>query len=170
MKNSMSRWQLAGFFFTSIAGILLHFLYEWTNQSIFVAPFSAVNESTWEHMKLLFFPMFLFALVQRFFMPNVPDNFWYVKLAGILLGLILIPTTYYTYTGISGTSLDWINIGIFFITVAITYLFETRLFRHNTFACKGPLFALLILCLIALTFIILTFVPPKIPLFEPPLN
>ena len=59
MKKSLNLWQLAGFIFTGVAGVLLHFLFEWTGKSIFVAPFAAVNESIWEHMKLLFVPMFL---------------------------------------------------------------------------------------------------------------
>lgn len=43
MKNLLKRWQIAGFIFTGIAGVLLHFLYDLTGQSILVAPFSAVN-------------------------------------------------------------------------------------------------------------------------------
>ena len=62
MKRSLSIWQFAGFTFTAVLGTLLHFLYEWT-QMIAFAPFSAVNESTWEHMKLLFIPMFLLAII-----------------------------------------------------------------------------------------------------------
>ena len=56
MKRRLWRWQLAGFIFTAVLGVLLHFLYDWTNESLVVALFSAVNESTFEHMKLLFFP------------------------------------------------------------------------------------------------------------------
>ena len=47
-------------------------------------------------MKLLFWPLFLFALVQRLFFKD-QENFWCVKLAGILLGLALIPVLFYTY-------------------------------------------------------------------------
>ncbi|MBE7055804.1 MAG: hypothetical protein E7392_06810, partial [Ruminococcaceae bacterium] len=65
MKKTVSRWQLAGFIFTGIAGVILHFLFDWTGGSVLVAPFSAVNESIFEHMKLLFFPMLLFAFVER---------------------------------------------------------------------------------------------------------
>ena len=55
----MALWQKIGFFFTVVFGVLLHFLYEWSYNSVWIAPFSGVNESTWEHMKLLFFPMFI---------------------------------------------------------------------------------------------------------------
>lgn len=75
MKKSLKFWQIGGFVFTAIAGVLLHFLYDWTNQSIIVASFSAVNESIWEHMKLLFFPMFVFALIEYKFIGKNYENF-----------------------------------------------------------------------------------------------
>jgi len=125
MKKSLSLWQFAGFIFTAIAGVLLHFLYDWSNQSALAAPFSAVSESIWEHMKLLYVPMFSFALVERQFIGDKYENYWCAKLVGILLGLTLIPVLYYSYTGIFGVQLACINITIFFIAAATTYLFET---------------------------------------------
>ena len=103
MKRSIGLWQLMGFAVTSLGGTLLHFLYDLTGEAVLVAPFSGVNESTWEHMKLLFWPMLLFAIVQsRFFSDR--KNFWCVKLRGILLGLALIPILFYTYNGVIGRS------------------------------------------------------------------
>lgn len=168
MRDKLFYWQIAGFLFTGIAGTLLHFLYDWSNQNPFVASFSAVNESIWEHMKLLFVPMFMFSILERQFIGEQYENFWCVKLISIILGITLIPVLYYTYTGISGTSKDWINITIFFIAAATTYLLETWLFRNASSFCMSPLLALFILCLLALVFIILTFVPPEIPLFQTP--
>ena len=67
MNNKIGLWQFFGFALTSVGGTLLHFLYEWTGESKIAALFSGVNESTWEHMKLLFWPMLLYAIVQSFF-------------------------------------------------------------------------------------------------------
>ena len=64
MNRKINLWQLSGFAVTAIVGTLLHFLYEWLGEAWWIAPFSGVNESTWEHMKLLFWPMAIFALVQ----------------------------------------------------------------------------------------------------------
>lgn len=168
MKKTLSSWQYAGFIFTAIAGILLHFAYNWSNQSPLLAPFAAVNESIWEHMKLLFFPMFIFALIENRFWGSGYDNFWCVKLIGITLGLLLIPTFYYTYTGALGIMLDFINITIFFLTAAIIYSVETRLFESEHTCRIPPRTAFMILCLIALSFVVFTFFPPQIPLFESP--
>ena len=170
MKKALSLWQFAGFVFTVLLGSLLHFVYDWSGQSIFVAPFSAVNESTWEHMKLLFFPMFIFALIQRRFLQKDYENFWCVKLAGILVGLILIPVLFYTYRGVFGTSPDIVNIAIFFAAAAFAYWVETLLFKQARGLCVSPAAAFFAIILIAVAFVAFTFSPPEIPLFQDPVT
>ena len=169
MKRATGLWQLMGFAVTSLGGTLLHFLYDWLGEAIWIAPFSGVNESTWEHMKLLFFPMFIYAIVQSFFFKERKD-FWCVKLRGILLGLALIPIIFYTYNGVFGKSPDWINIAIFFISAAIAYLYETRLFNNEKIACSSPKTAIIALSVIALLFIVFTFATPEIAIFKDPVT
>ena len=170
MKRSLSFWQFVGFVFTSVVGTLLHFLYEWTGESVIVGLFSAVNESIFEHMKLLFFPMLLFAFIEAKYIGEEYDNFWCAKLVGILVGVGLIPVIYYTYTGIFGVNADWFNIIIFFITAAISYMVETRIMESGRCSFIQPNLAKFILIIIAAIFIVFTFFPPKIPLFEDPIT
>ncbi len=169
MKRSIGLWQLMGFAVTSLGGTLLHFLYEWLGEAVWIAPLSGVNESTWEHMKLLFWPMLLFTVVQSFFFRGRED-FWCVKLRGILLGLVLIPVLFYTYNGIIGRSPDWINIVIFFVSAAIAYLYETRLFNVERLRCRSHKLAIAVLAIIALLFVIFTFLTPEIGIFKDPLT
>lgn len=170
MKRSVKAWQLAGFLFTAIAGTLLHFLYDWSGQSLLTAPFSAVNESIWEHMKLLFFPMLLFAAVESRFLAGKYPNFWWAKLAGISAGLLLIPVLYYTYTGALGISADLFNITIFFIAAGVTCFLETLLLQAGNPAWPYPLAAIFLLLLLAVLFVLFTFSPPQIPLFQDPIT
>ena len=169
MKRSIGLWQLAGFAVTALGGTLLHFLYDWSGEAAWIAPFSGVNESTWEHMKLLFWPMFLFALVQSLFFRDRED-FWCIKLRGILTGLILIPVLFYTYNGVVGQSPDWINIAIFFVSAAAAYLRETRSLRREDGACLRPKAAPGILWALAALFAVFTFWTPEIGLFRDPLT
>ena len=169
MKRSIGLWQLMGFAVTSLGGTLLHFLYEWLGETVWVAPFSGVNESTWEHMKLLFWPMFLYATLQSFFFRD-RENFWCVKLKGVLLGLTLIPVIFYTYNGVIGHSPDWINIAIFFISAAIAYIYETRQFNKGTVVCKHPKLAIGALCAVAVLFVVFTFATPQIAIFKDPVT
>ena len=169
MKRSIVVWQLWGFAVTSFGGTLLHFLYDWLDGAKWIAPFSGVNESTWEHMKLLFWPMLLFAIVQSFFFRDRKD-FWCVKLRGILLGLVLIPVLFYTYNGVIGRSPDWLNIAIFFVCAAIVYLYELRLFNSEKPPHGSQKAALIALCAIAILFVVFTFETPELGIFKDPLT
>ncbi len=169
MKQKIGLWQLMGFAVTSLGGTILHFLYDWLGKAAWIAPFSGVNESTWEHMKLLFWPMFIFALVQSFFFRDRKD-FWCVKLRGTLSGLTLIPVLFYTYNGVIGRSPDWLNIAIFFISAAIAYIYETKLFNENKLSCKTQRRALAALIVIGILFIVFTFFTPELGIFRDPLT
>ena len=169
MKRSAGLWQLMGFAVTSLGGTVLHFLYEWLGEAKWIAPFSGVNESTWEHMKLLFWPMLIFALVQSFFFRDRED-FWWIKLRGILLGLTLIPIIFYTYNGVIGKSPDWLNIAIFFVSAAAVYIYETRLFNAENPRHKSAKSAVAILCVLAVLFVLFTFLTPEIGIFKDPLT
>ncbi len=171
MRRSVGLWQLLGFGITAVAGTLLHFLYEWTGKAVIVAPFSAINESTWEHMKLLFWPSFIFACFQY---PAFKKHteFWCIKLRGIITGLALIPVIFYTYNGAIGKSPDWLNITIYFLSAAVVYIYETRQFRKkpekNGTAFNFPEIAFIVLIIIAIIFVVFTFVRPDFGIFKDP--
>ncbi len=169
MKQKVGLWQLMGFAVTSLFGTVLHFLYDWLGEASWIAPFSGVNESTWEHMKLLFWPMLLFAIVQSFFFRDRKD-FFCIKLRGILLGLFLIPVLFYTCNGVVGKSPDWLNIAIFFISAAASYLFETKLLRSQRSLCGSQRLSVAVLAAIAILFVVFTFRTPEIGLFRDPLT
>ena len=170
MKEAIPYWQMVGFVFTAVVGTFLHFLFDWTGGNVVIALFSAVNESIWEHLKLLFYPMAFFAFIEYFFWGKNVKSFWCIKLIGILAGLVLIPVVYYTYTGILGVKADWFNITLFFLAAGVVYWAETKLFQRGYICRIGSKFAFVLICLIAVTFTVLTFIPPYIPLFEDPLT
>ncbi len=168
-KRNFSLWQFVGFSVVSLLGTLLHFLFDFSGQKTWASLFSGVNESTWEHMKLLFFPMFFFAVIESFFFSDRKD-FWCIKLRGTLLGLFLIPTIFYTYQGVWGKNVDWFNILIFFLSTAIVFLYETKEFeKEKDKACK-PRLSIFVFCFIAFLFVIFTFYPPEIGLFLDPVS
>lgn len=169
MKKSVNFWQTIGFGFTMFTGTLLHFMYEWLGTPVWITPFASVNESTWEHMKLLFWPMFIFAVIQSCFFPDW-EKFWCVKLRGILLGLIMIPVLFYTYNGAIAKSPDRLNILFFVLSAASAYIYEKRLFHADALCFKSPMLALTVLGIIALCFALFTFDTPKLNIFKDPLT
>lgn len=170
MKRSIPTWQIIGFLFTSILGTFLHFLFDLTGGNIIAGVFSAVNESIWEHTKLLFYPMFFFGVIEYFFWGKDIPSFWCIKLIGILTGLILIPVIYYTYTGILGVSADWFNIIIFFLVAGLVYFLETKQFENGFPCILSPAITFICICIISVLFTLFTFAPPHIPFFADPLT
>ena len=171
MGGRVARWQLGGFLFVCAAGTALHFLYQWSGESVAAAPFAAVNESVWEHMKLLFWPMLLWAGAERAVLGGYSRGFWPAKALGTLLGLALIPALYYTYTGALDVSVMWVDIAIFFVAAAAAFLAETRMLARD-WRCRGGTraSALDLLLLLSAAFVLCTFVPPRFPLFRDPVT
>ena len=171
MRKRLFFWELAGFLFTSAIGSLLHFVYEWSGGSLAAAVVSAVNESTWEHMKLLFVPMFLFSVVQACVLGKNYPNFLAVRAVSTLAGLALIPVLFYTYTGVWGQMRDWANIAVFFLAALGAFLLDFYLLRRNHLSAPWQqVLGLIVLWALAFCFVWCTFRPPHIALWRDPLT
>ncbi len=171
MRQRVNRRELFGFFFVSLAGTLGHFLYDRTGENRFVGALFAVNESTWEHMKLLYTPYFLYLLIECFSLAREMENFLSAKAAGALAGLITIPVVFYTLRGCFGDLPDWINIGIFYLAAAVAFLISSLVMKRGLLwgaLAQGAGFLLLWALLFA--FVRFTFDPPLLPLFRDPVT
>lgn len=169
-KNRVrDRWQTAGAVFTLAVETLLHFVYQWTGENKIAGIISPVSESTWEHLKMLFFPAFLFGVVEYTAYGRKLKNFISVRILSIFLGMAVIVTVFYTYTGILGTNYLWADIATFFAGVAAVYLFSRHYLRTYLFSSpftRGA--AILAFLAFLLCFILFTFRPPQIALFLNP--
>ena len=171
MSKKLCRWELAAFLTAAVIGPLLHFTYAWSGGNAVVAAFSAVNESTWEHMKLLFVPLFLTTLVEMAALTEQYRNFLAVKFVSILLGLLLIPVLYYTYSGIWGRTSMVLDIAIYFIAAAVSCLVSCRLLEKGQFGGGAlQIGGLLGLWAAAFLFVYFTYAPPSIALFQDPVT
>lgn len=169
MRRTVWLWALFGFAVTAIGGTVLHFLYDWLGGAVWIAPFSGVNESTWEHMKLLFWPLFAVAVAESRLFGGY-SGFWCVKLRETLLGLLLIPTIFYTYNGAIGKSPDWLNITIFFVAAAAAFIYEARAMgKRRAKPCARRL-SLVVMLAIGALFAIFTFAPPHLGIFRDPIS
>ena len=166
MKITLSKCTVTGILFVSIAGTLAHFLYEWMGKNILVGLFAPINEAVWEHVKLLFFPTLLFTAYACRFRESCP-HIGYALCRGNLLGCLLIPTFYYTYTGALGVHFSAVDITIFFLCVLITFLYAHRLVRTGR-AEKHRLLPVLGTAVLAAVIFVFTLFPPAVPLFVSP--
>ena len=169
-KNSLSliKFQFASFFITTILGVLLHFTYELSGKNSIIGIFSSINESTWEHLKLLFFPMLLITILGYLYLNKDYSNFICAKTISIIISLIFTIVFFYTYTGILGRNISFIDISSFFISVLISEFITYKLINSNLKCNK--LIAIFALLLISAFFVKYTFNPPNIGLFEDPIT
>jgi len=160
---------IIGIMFTTGMGVFLHFLYEWSSGNRIAALFSAVNESVWEHLKLLAIPYVLFGIYEYYAYGREKENFLPVKFYAMLMGFGTIIVLYYVYTGILGYGIDAINIMIFPISVAVSYYFSARWLKNRVFAGGDQsMTAVMLFVLLMLCFWVFTTMPPKIGLFMDP--
>lgn len=171
MKRRLFFWELGGFLFTGALGTLLYFVYEWSGGGALVGAFSAVNESTWEHMKLLFVPVFVFSVVQACLLGRNYPNLLAVRAISTVIGLALIPILFYTYTGILGRNVNWVDIAIFFLADLGVFLPDFALLRRGRLSAGWQqILGLAVLWGLAFCFVWCTFHPIRLPLWRDPVT
>ena len=167
MEKRLFWWEVGAAAVTAVLGTLFHFLFGWSGGNPVIGAFTAVNESVWEHMKLLFFPLFLEFFVHSAALGRVYPNLPAARAAGTLAGLALIPVGFYTYTGVFGTHALWADITLFFAAVALGCSLEfVLLHRSRLSALWMQVAGLLVLWLLAFVFVWCTFHPPEIGLWQ----
>lgn len=170
MNKKVRLFWIAGFFFTCIAGTALHFVYEWSGKNILTGLFAPVNESTWEHLKLLFFPAAVWTVLGN----TLGKEFFYKILPGctkgICAGMLSIVVVFYTYTGIWGTNLLALDILTFWLGVFITFFMAYRYYGRAEEGGSKAKFAAAAAVLIGimLLFFGFTYRAPGIGLFRAP--
>ncbi len=171
MGRRLTYWQIGGFFFTAVAGALLHFVYQWSGRSALAGVVGAVNESTWEHMKLLFVPMFLLTLVQIWSMGKAYPNLLACRAASVTVGLAAIPVVFYTFTGVVGHDVGWVSIGIFYVAAAAAFYLDGYLLRRGKLS-RGwmQIGGLIWLWALAFLFVWCTFFQPRLGLWQDPVT
>lgn len=163
----LKRYTITGIFFVLITGSLAHFLYDWSGMNHFVGFFAPVSESVWEHMKLLFFPMLLYAV---FMILKFRKKYPCITAAfclGISVGTVLIPLFYYAYTSVLGKNLFLLDISTFILSTLAAFWLSYRL----TLSCKlksCTFLPCIFLCILFVCFLIFTYHPPDAVLFQDP--
>lgn len=163
----IKKYTIIGTIFVLLTGTLAHFAYEWSGDNYIVGLFTPVNESVWEHMKLVFFPMLLFGLFMIYrFKEDCPCITSSLCL-GILAGTLLVPVLFYTYTGILGKDIFILDLGTFILSVLTAFL----LFFKLTLSCKAKSHTFLLcvlICVLLACFMVFTYYPPDMGIFTVP--
>ena len=157
---------MIGTIFIIFLGSALHFTYALSGSNPVIGSFSPVNESVWEHLKMVFWPSLFWILITILPLRKAVSNFFSAKAIGTYVMVITIPAVFYSYTALVGESILAIDIATFIIAVIIGQFASYKLFRQNTIGGPTERIALVALLLLALVFVVFTFYPPHLPIFQ----
>ena len=165
------RWEVAGLFFVLVWGNLFHFVFDWSGENELVGAIAAVNESVWEHMKLMIVPWVLWSAVEALALRRNRICALAPRAVALLMGVLFIPVAYNSYVGISGANVAILNIIIFQLAVLLAFFLSWRVLDKGRL--QGRVWSILggavLLAMLALT-VYWTYFPPQIPLFTDPLT
>lgn len=161
------KWIILGIPVLFIMGSLMHFLYELSGRNVIVALFSPVNESVWEHLKMVVLPIILWwslYYIVKGEKNKIDKNKWFTSaLISLLIALISIPFMFYFYTGAFGIESVAIDVIILFLSIAFGQLLA--LFYYSNKGGINYIIPVLIMIFIICIFMYFTFNPPHLPLF-----
>lgn len=158
---------IGGILFTVILGTLSHFFYDWSGQGALIGLVTPVNESTWEHMKLVFFPMLLWTLLVS---PRLSREYPAISgalLLGNILGTFSVPVLFYTYTGILGRDVFVLDIAVFLAAVLTAFYFAWKK-KDSRMILQFQSLIWILTGIFIILFFVFTFSPPGIGLFAEP--
>lgn len=167
MKNKLLAWEVGSFVFIGLVGASLHFTFELSNfSSLVVAYFSAVNESTWEHLKMVFFPGLLFALIEYTYVREQVNNYIIAKTASLFVMPLIITVGWYIYAPLLGRSFYPMDLFLFYLAVFIGQIVSYKLLTHPPLEKQYTQYAIGVFAALFIAFSMFTFFPPTIFLFE----
>lgn len=166
MAKKSFKYELGGFVFCCILGTLMHFFYEWSGDLTIIGILCPVNESVWEHLKLIFYP-FIFWEIAEYFILNEHTSLAFSKLCGALCGMTATLAVHYIYTGASGKESMAADIISFVLGIGAAFGVSFLIMKNRTKKSRlCELISIICTVIICLLFTIFTFMPPLTPLFK----
>lgn len=163
------RWEYWGIVAVISAGPLLRFLWEWSGGWPGVAPFAPVNRSVWEQLKVIFWPILGWALVEQVFVRPKPPAFWPAKAAALYAAPLLAVIIHYSYRTLYGRPMLVLDLANFAFVIGAAQLLSFRLGADanlgRRFGRFGAPLAWASIAILALAFALGTYTPPMIHLF-----
>ncbi|MFX0010853.1 MAG: DUF6512 family protein [Candidatus Hermodarchaeota archaeon] len=165
MDKKILKWEIFGAIFISVIGALFHFMFEWLGSFPPIGGFFPVNESVWEHLKLPYWPLVIYSLIELKFIRESSNNMIIAKTLAVIIDFAVILITFYTYTAILGTELLVIDILSFIVGVFIGQYVSAKVMSLGEKAKWITYSSWVLFILIAVLFFIFTFFPPNLPIF-----
>lgn len=146
----------------------LHFLYDFTGELPLIGLISPINESIFEHTKLIFIPLLIIYSFYYFRNKEKLDTnrYFFSMLISIILGILLVPMIFYFYTEGFGVESMIFDILITLISLGLSNLLFYNYYNLHNFTFNSKV-SITLLTLIYLFYIYATFNIINMPIFIP---
>lgn len=160
MKN-IKKYFIISCIIAIIFGTLQHFAYDISNNNILVGLISPVNESVWEHLKLVLLPLTLFAIITKIKLKQ--KNVMIATSIATITACMFILIVHYTFLlfNIESATVDIIA---YILSIMLAFYIIYIFYTNNILAKYESLGFILIISMFIL-FGIFTFYPPQHELF-----
>lgn len=166
--RTIKKWEILGAIFSIVVGTVFHFIFEWSGRNSLVAIFGAVNESTWEHLKMSFWPTLFFAAIEYIAWGKNIRNFFFASFLKLLLTPLIIIFLFYGWSIFLPNNVIW-SISIFILAIIVGYITSFKVIKYKTNPRDERIWKVLLI-LMVLKFSIFTYLPPKNFIFKDPIN
>lgn len=160
---------IIGFFVIGLVGTLSHFTYDISNHNKIVGIFSAVNESTWEHIKIALTGFFIWSIIDGFFYGHMA-NYFLAKLIGSLSIIIIIPVLFYGYKLLLKKDVFQLDILIFYIAIFVAQFISFKILFGVEVPYAVSYFSFLGIIAILIWYLLTTIYPIKNELYLDPIT
>jgi hypothetical protein len=168
-KKQIKIWHIIGVFVIFGVGAVWHFMFEWIGDPIWLGWLFPVNESVWEHVKLMFFPAVIYYAIESIFLWKKTNNFLFTKMIVLYFTPIVNIIVFYTYTGITGYENFIIDSIVLLISTGFQQWISYKLLtREEIWKDKRVLriiLAVIGILILGAFLVYATYYPPHIPLF-----
>lgn len=170
-KQKMSqseKWILLGILVIFLQGSFLHFAYQLSGKQPLIGLLVPINESVWEHTKMVLLPIILWWIIYYIIMNKKEkinkDKWFTAALLSLIITIVMIPLLYYFYTQAFGVEFLIADIIILLVSVMFGQLFGLHYYKHG----KGinANFVVILFCIIICVFMLFTTYPPDFPMFQ----
>jgi Family of unknown function (DUF6512) len=165
-NRSGTRLDWWGALFILVVGTLWHFVYQWSGDNPLLGWVAPVNESVWEHVKLVAIPSLIWNGLAASRLPHRNRLAWAAFLEACT-GPAVIVTGYYVYSSLLGRGWFVMDIALFVAAVAAGRLVNHRV-RQGSRRVPGTLPALVLIAALLAAFAAVTVWPPELPVFQEP--
>jgi hypothetical protein len=165
-KKTLLKWEWIGVAVIFLGGSLLHFVYEWSGSWPPAALVAAVNESTWEHLKMAFWPGFFYALMEYAVLRRGLNNFWLGKFLGLLCMPLVIVMLFYGYKAVLGRSFLPFDLVIFLLAAVTGQMISFRFLTSAPLSTAVRGSGVAGLGILLAVFSLFTYFPPHLFLFQ----